>query len=39
MVDEEAGGVDAVMRIAAKMGTAVGDHAFPTGGGKTLGDD
>ena len=38
MVGEDAGGVDAVMGVAAEVVAAVNDDAFPTGGGQALGD-
>jgi hypothetical protein len=33
LVDEDPGGVDAVMGVSAEVVAAVNDHALPTGGG------
>ncbi len=38
-VDEDAGGIDAIMGVSAKVGSAVGDDAFPACGAEALGDD
>jgi hypothetical protein len=38
-VDQDAGGIGAVVGVAAEVRSAVGDDAFPAGGGEALGDD
>ena len=38
VMNQDPGSVDAVMGISSEMAAAVNDHAFPTGGGESLGD-